>query len=134
MNRVHHYTYTPAVIGARKRYRLELPLGTSPIVYKTLTTNMRCWHGQAVEARQGRATAFIREGETLMTVEGLMVGPVEAGKPCYVMEHLTVAGEMELIIGDKNILNGDQNFVNFGVPNGKHVRIDIYTGEHRVIE
>jgi hypothetical protein len=134
MYRIHDYKYVPILIGGEVRYRVELPLGATPIVYKTLTTGMRCWHGQVVESSQGCAKALIQEGGQVVLISGDLVGPVHPEHPCYVMEHLTIDGEMELMIGDRNILNGDQNFVNFGVPNGKHVRIDIYTGASRVIE
>jgi hypothetical protein len=95
---------------------------------------MRCWHGQLVQGEDGRATALIREGGTLVSVEGILVANLVNACACYVMEHLTVDGKMEFMVGDENILNGNQNFVNFGIPNGKHVRIDIYTGESKVIE
>ena len=126
--------YTPILIGAQKRYRIELPIESAPVAYKTFTSPMRYWDGQLIKSQQGHAEAFVRHNGILMTVEGKLVGQVLSGNPCFVMEHLTIDGKMELIIGDKNILNGNQNFANFGIPNGKHIRIDIYTGESKVIE
>ncbi len=134
MYRVHYYTYTPILVGAEQRYRLELPTDASPIVYKTLTNGMRCWYGQLTKSCYGQAGAFIREGGTIIEIEGKLIHNVANGGPCAVMEHLTIDGEMKLMIGPRNILNGDQNFINFGIPSGKHIRIDIYTGESKVIE
>jgi len=134
MYRVHEYKYAPITTGAEKRYRIELPLGTAPIVYKTLTTGMRSWVGQVLKVADGRARAFIWEAGELISIEAELVGKVNLDDPCFVMEHLTIDGKMEFMIGPDNILNGDQNFVNFGIPQGKHIRIDIYTGQSKVIE
>jgi len=134
MHRVYEYKYVPIIIGAEKRYRIELPLDAAPIVYKTLTTGMRYWTGQVFEVADGHARAFIRQAGSLITIKADLVGKVSQGDPCFVMEHLNIDGEMEFMIGPKNILNGDQNFVNFGIPQGKHIRIDIYTGQSKVIE
>jgi len=133
-NRLHYYKYTPILIGGQKRYRVALPIEASPVAYKTLTTNMRCWHGQLVKSRSDRATALVWSNSKLTTIEGKLINNIVAGHPCYIMEHLNINGEIDLMIGNENILNGDQNFINFGIPNGKHVRIDIYTGESKVIE
>lgn len=133
MDRVHHYKYVPILLGAERRYRIELPLGASPIVYKTLTTGMRVWDGQLIQSQQGRAVTLIREATRIVTVEGRLIDDLPKGSPCIVMEHLTIDGIMEFMIGNNNILNGNQNFVNFGIPNEKHIRIDIYTGESRII-
>jgi len=134
MYRVHYYTYIPILIGGRKRYRIELPLEASPVAYKTLTSNMRVWDGQMVKNEPARSVALIQEMGRLVEVTGVLIKEVSNGHPCIVMEHLNIDGKMEFMIGDTNILCGDQNFVNFGIPNGKHIRIDIYTGECRIIE
>lgn len=134
MYRVHEYKYVPILIGAEKRYRIELPLGMSPVLYKTMTTDMRSWVGQIIKTRHGHATAFIREAGTLISIEGELIENVSRGSPCIVMEHLNIDGEMGLMIGENNILNDNLNFINFGLPQGKHVRIDIYTGESKVID
>ncbi len=69
-----------------------------------------------------------------MSVIGEAIDALSINDPCIVMEHLTIDGKMEFMIGKRNILDGDLNFVNYGIPNGKHIRIDIYTGESRIIE
>jgi hypothetical protein len=69
----------------------------------------------------------------MIEVDGRAGGILKEGGPCYIMEHLRVDGQMEYLITPENIQQGDDNFVNFGIPNGKHLRIDIYTGESRII-
>lgn len=132
MFRVHHFEYAPIIIGARMRYRLELPVGATPRLYKTMTTGMRTWNGQVLKTSHGSATALLEPNTS--PVDGVVVGPIKTGGPCVIMEHITVDGYFQYMIGDKNILNGNLNFINFGIPGGKHIRIDIYTGESRIIE
>ncbi len=40
MYRVHSYKYAPILIGAEKRYDIELPVDAVARAYKTLTTDM----------------------------------------------------------------------------------------------
>lgn len=134
MCKTFYYEYTPIIIGAAQRYKVILPVDASPIPYKTLTTGMRVWNGQVVKSQQGRATALVRDAGRLVEIEGQMVQFVKSGDPCVVMEHLNINGEMGLMIGIDNILMGDVNFINFGVPGGRHLRIDAYTGDNRIIE
>lgn len=83
-----------------------------------------------LEVSQGRARAVTGKGE----VECLSMGNLNVGHPCYIMEHINVDGYLELWITEKNIFQGNDNFINFGVPGGKYIRIDIYNGEFRNLE
>jgi len=134
MSKTFYYQYAPVIIGANQRYKISLPLDTAPVAYKTLTSDMRVWGGQLVKCAHGRATALVREAGRLVEVEGNMVEFVKAGDPCVVMEHLDIKGEMGFMIGSQNILIGNLNFINFGIPAGRHLRIDAYTGDSRIIE
>ena len=129
----HTLKYTPIIIGASQRYRLELPNGLTPVRWWTMTTDMRSWLGEVVEVTGGAAVAVVRQGSKLVTVTGHLSSAVKTGWPCCVMEHLRIDGTMEYLIGTINIQMENKNFVNFGIPNGKHLRIDIYTGESRII-
>ena len=92
---------------------------------------MRSWDGEVVNVADERATALIQVDTP--PVQGKVIGAVQNGGPCVIMEHITIGGELEYMIGDRNILAGNLNFINFGIPNGTHLRIDVYTGESKVI-
>ncbi len=138
MHRVHEFSYSPILIGGKKRYLLELPVDDKPVVFKTMTTDMGAWFGE-VELIITNQDIVGDEGPmaTVMTAKGALmgrlIGPVTRKGPAWVMEHLTVDGRMEYVVASERLLEGNQNFVNYGVPQGKYLRIDIYTGEHRII-
>ncbi len=126
-----YYNFTPILVGVSQKYRIELPAGPSPRPYKTMTTAMTAWDGEVLKTSGGSATALLLGG---MEIRGKKVGPLQNGGPCVVMEHINIDGYLEYMVGDKNILSGNINFVNFGIPGGKHLRIDMYTGESKVID
>jgi hypothetical protein len=103
MYRVHYYKYKP-VLTAERKYRLELPIGVHSRVFRTMTTGMRWWHGEVLEASQGRARALTGKGE----VECPAVGNLKVGHPCYIMEHINVDGYLELWITENNIFQGNE--------------------------
>jgi hypothetical protein len=131
---MYEFEYIPILIGGRKRYIIDLPLGASPRPFKTMTTDMRSWDGQVLDVCGGAARALIRDARELIEIKGTIVAPIIINGPCIVMEHLNIDGRMDFMIGDTNILDGNLNFVNFGIPGGKHIRIDIYNGDSRIIE
>ena len=134
MHKMHYYQYAPIIIGATQRYKISLPSDTPPVLYKTMTTGMRAWTGQLVKCAQGRSTALIQEAGKVIEVDGMAIDWVKPGHPCVVMEHLNIKGEMEFMVGSENILNGDLNFINLGIPSSRHLRIDIYTGDSRIMD
>lgn len=99
----------------------------------TLTTNMGLWVAEVVRTSSGAATAVTWHNGQMVEVTGRSFGILKEGGPCYIMEHLKVDGYMEYLITSENIRQGNDNFVNYGIPNGKHLRIDIYTGESVII-
>lgn len=133
MRRCHIFEYSPIFVGGKIRYILELPVYEKPILFKTMTTDMKTWFGEVKSVyKKGELTLA-----TIETQQGILlarvVSCVTVYGPCWVMEHLNVDGHMELLVASERLLRDNQNFVNFGLPQGKHVRIDIYTGEHRII-
>jgi len=134
MHRTHTFEFCPILIGGRKKYIINLPLDAEPITFKTMTSDMKSWHGQIKEKHNGTAIAMIRDNGQLIEVQGDVVGAVAKNGPCVVMEHLTIYGRMSYMIGDQEILQGNQNFVNFGLPGRKYIRIDIYTGDSIVVD
>ena len=131
MYRVHEFEFCPILIGARKRYHIELPVNAVPRVFKTMTTDMRAWMGEVLDIVDGKAKAITFNKEVYC---GEVVHKLFIGGPCVVMEKLGVDGKMGYMIGAYNIMVGNQNFVNFGIPNGKHIRIDIYNGNSEIIQ
>lgn len=134
MYKIHEFTYIPILIGAKKRYILELEdLHKTPVIFKTMTTDMKSIFGEIKSIYNNGKGIFayvdIRQG----TVEARVVGPVSPSHPCWVTEHLTLDGHMELVVSSKQILQGNINFINFGIPMHKYIKIDIYTGESRLI-
>ena len=129
----HEFIYTPILIGGSRRYYIDLPVDAAPIRFWTMTTDMWLWNGQVTKTSQGRAWALIRHSNRIVEVYGVQVGVLVPDSHCCVMEHLNINGEMELMIGPANILDGNKNFVNFGIPGDKYLRIDIYTGDSRII-
>lgn len=131
MYKVHTFEFAPILVGARMRYILELPINQVPRVFKTMTTDMRAILGEVVDIKNGRAKVILSNRQICI---GNVIDRLIIGGPCVVMEKINVRGNLEYMVGSKNILNGNQNFVNFGVPNGRHIRIDIYNGESEIIE
>jgi hypothetical protein len=99
-----------------------------------MTTGIRSWHGQFLKSSHSGAQALVEHNGQIIEISGRLVSDIKPGSPCYIMEHLNIDGEMEFMIGEHDILVGNQNFVNFGIPCGKHIRIDIYTGDSKVME
>jgi hypothetical protein len=133
MYRTHVYEFVPKLIGGRKRYLLELPENQKPIVFRTITSPMYSLFGEVMKLYRKDEELYA----SVMTAQGLLdgrvVGPVSLKRPCYIVEHLSVDGHMEHLVASDDFRDGELNFVNFGVPGVKHVRIDIYTGEHRIM-
>ncbi len=129
----HDFYYTSSVSEQEQRYTLELPLEATPVRWWTLTNNMGLWTGEVTEVTTDSATAITIHRGKLVEVSGKIAGSLKKGGPCYIMEHLSIDGIMEYLICSEIIQSGNKNFVNFGTPNGKHLRIDIYTGESKVI-
>jgi len=134
MYKVHEFKYTPLLTGVEQRYTIELPPERVPLVYKTMTSDMYCWDGELVKSLPGYAAAVVRHGNELVELSGRLHGKLKLGQPCFVMEHLDLEGDLEYLIATHRLDDVRVNYVNFGIPNFKHVRIDIYTGESRVIE
>ena len=132
--RKHQFYYKPALLPTEQRYWISLPADVAPRRWGTLTAPMGLWVGQVVKASHGRATALTWHNGEMVEVDGKAAGILKEDGPCYIMEHLKVDGHMEYLITPENIQQGNQNFVNFGIPKGKHLRIDIYTGESRIID
>jgi hypothetical protein len=122
--------YTPIIVGGESRYHISLPSKTSPVRFWTITTPMQFWTGEVNEARDGLAEALVWVNGKLVPFRGMAVSALFKGQPCVVMEHLTIRGNIEYMIGRHNIMDNNKNFVNFGEPGGTHLRIDIYTGEY----
>jgi hypothetical protein len=122
--------FVPILIGATKTYAIDMPSDAKPFWFKTMTTEMTA-HKGVVERIHGRY-ATIRMNDQGFIITGEIVGPVVRGCDGYAIEHLTVEGKLEYLISDYNFLSGNQNFANFGTPE-RFVRIDIYTGESKVI-
>ena len=133
MHRDHVFEYTPILTGVKQRYILALPVDLSPLVYRTMTTNMASWDGEVLWLNTVAAGAVIWHSGQLHKVSGCIFGKLDKGGPCSVLEHLNVDGEMDFIITDKENIQTNDNYVNFGIRDGKHMRIDIYTGEYRII-
>lgn len=127
--KTYSFEYIPALIGAKKRYILDLPTGEEPMVFWTMTTGMTDWYGEVLSV-QGESAEFVCRG---FRGKGKLVEPIKIGHPCVVTEHVTISGDMEYLLSKEKILKDNNNFVNYGVPGGRHLRIDIYTGEARVI-
>lgn len=127
------FLYTPVITKTERRYMVDLPEDSSPVQFWTITVPMMGWNGEVIETSPGRAKAVIWHLNKLTTLEGIVTTPLVVGMPCVVMEHLNVDGYLEYMIGRVNIMQETKNFVNFGIPGGKHIRIDIYTGDSRII-
>ena len=59
------------------------------------------------------------------------------GERVMVTEHINTCGSFELLATKRRILMGDFNFINIGWKTGektKYLRVDVYTGNHKVIE
>lgn len=131
MHRIHTFEFAPILIGARKRYHIELPVNEVPKVFKTMTTDMRVWLGEVLDILDGKAKVILSDKQVCV---GELIDHLIIGGPCVVMEKINVKGEVCFMVGNRNIMNGNQNFVNFGVPNGRHIRIDIYNGDSEIID
>ena len=129
----HEFIYAPLIEGGTKRYNIDLPDGQLPIRFWTVTSPMLSWNGEVVKTSPERIWAAIRHNGRTVEVNGFKTSAIDVGMPCIVMEHLNINGEMELMIGSINIMQTNKNFVNYGIPGGKHIRIDIYTGESVII-
>jgi len=134
MFRTHVFEYVPLLIGGKKRYTIDLDVLDTPIAFKTMTTDMSCWNGQVIDIKNGRAKALIyTKHNGFSEVVGDLVDILVVNSPCIVSEHLKVDGKLDYFISSSNIICNNINFINFGVPNKKFVRIDIYTGEHILV-
>lgn len=91
---------------------------------------MRWWHGEVLSVSQGVLVAATRYGR----IECKNIENLEVGSPCYVMEHLNLDGKIDFWATRNNVIQGNDNFENYGIPGGKHLRIDIYNGDFRIIE
>ena len=127
------FLYKPVITKEERRYTVELPEDSTPVSFWTITVPMMAWNGEVIWTSPGRAKAVIWHMNQLTEVEGIVTTPLVVGMPCVVMEHLDISGYLEYMIGRINIMQETKNFVNFGIPGGKHIRIDIYTGDHRII-
>ena len=134
MYRDHVFEYAPILVGGVKKYIIGLPVEASPVRFWTITTPMRSWDGEVLWCGPERSVALVRSDGGMHPLEGRTMAPMKSGEPCVVMEHLQINGKIEYMISSSNIMDGGKNFVNFGIPNGRHVRIDIYTGESRIID
>jgi len=134
MYREFRFDYAPILIGASKKYIIELPIDSKPVIYKTMTTNMGSWLGEVdiiINADDGNT--YVSAKTARGSLYGRVIGPVKKKHPCWVMEHLNVDGRMEYLVASEKLLDGNVNFINYGIPNEKYIRIDIYTGEYRII-
>lgn len=134
MHRHHIFEYIPILVGGVKKYIIDLPVEASPVRFWTITSPMQSWDGQVLTYAPECATVALRVRDETVVVEATPIEELYPEFPCVVMEHLKVDGTMEYMVGKANIMRGGKNFVNYGIPNGRHVRIDIYTGESRIID
>ena len=136
MYRTHEFHFRPALLTTKRRYTIDLPSEASAVIYKTMTINMHSWDGELVKSYPEYATALVQEANgDLLELQGILVSKMQLGNPCYVMEHLSIDGSMDYLISSNPLgLDVNINFVNFGIPMGKHLRIDFYTGDFKVVE
>lgn len=128
------FLYKPVLNQAERRYVIDLPEDSTPVSFWTITVPMMAWNGEVISTSPGRAEAVIWQMGRLIEIEGFVTTPLVVGMPCVVMEHLNIDGYLEYMIGRINVMQDTKNFVNFGIPGGRHVRIDIYGGDARIID
>jgi hypothetical protein len=133
MYKAFEFIYKPLILRLDIPYVVHLPEDSTPVRFWTITTPMMAWNGEVIEASPRRAKAVIWHNNKLTPVEGIVTTPLLVGMPCVVMEHLNIDGYLEYMIGRINIMDDTKNFVNFGIPGGTHIRIDMYTGDSRII-
>ena len=135
MYRIHEFFYIPKLIGAKKRYILELGLDEKPKVFKTMTTDMKSYFGHILDIYDNKDDnhPYALVQTSVGTIEARVLGQVKPKHPCWVWEHLKIDGHMELVVTSERVLENNINFINYGVPLQRYLRIDIYTGEWRLI-
>lgn len=111
-----------------------------PVSFFTATTPMKDFIGNVTQiegkkcAVRGVYEGIMREVKNIEIADEAIKS---VGDRVMVTEHINTCGTFELLATKKRILLGDINFINIGWKIGnksKYIRVDVYTGNHKLIE
>jgi hypothetical protein len=118
--------------GETKEFTTEVPEGTEPLVCFTATTNMIETIGNMADENHAFGYAF-NNAKHKFTVSNPF--DIAKGERVYITEHLRLDGKPEYIVTKHRILQGANNFVNFGYVKDENrivkLIVDVITGEHK---
>lgn len=130
------------VYGPKQEYKISNDNEKAwPVRFYTATTNMVDFIGNVVRADDTSCSVRgVYRGVDREIGNVRMIDDVKPGQRVMVTEHIDVNGKIELVATTKRLLKDgreDLNFINIGWSDhhkSKVIRIDVYTGESRVIE
>jgi hypothetical protein len=111
-----------------------------PTSFFTATSTMKDFIGNIVSIKDKKCIVKgIYEGKMreVKNIEIVEENIKNIGERVMVTEHINTCGTFELLASKKRILMGDINFINFGWKTGnktQYIRVDVYTGNHKLIE
>lgn len=113
-------------------FEVELPDLAIPLVFYTATTGMIETIGNMVGQNIAVGYAFHNQRHKFKVNNPLNIAD---GERVYITEHLRLDGKPEYLVTKHRILQGQNNFVNFGHrENGTAITkliVDVITGEHK---